>query len=204
MKVICFSGALRAGSVSKQLVQEAARLLSGQHGVTADYADLKEFPFPVYDSDIEQSIGIPDTILRLAERVRNANALIIASPEYNGGISSVLKTLVDWLSRAKPSPLAGKFLLLLSAFAQRHEAASPVCGIPACLSRLWACMFFPHMVAVPRAQNAFSADGQLTDPKSEQKLREVVTLSCGMFPPIIPSHGRQRWTKACSPCTARR
>ena len=110
MKVICFSGALRTGSVSKQLVQEAARLLSRQHGVTTDYADLKEFPFPVYDTDIELSIGIPDTIQRLAERVHAANALVIASPEYNGGISSVLKTLVDWLSRVKPSPLAGKFL----------------------------------------------------------------------------------------------
>jgi NAD(P)H-dependent FMN reductase len=171
MKVICFSGALRAGSVSKQLVQEAARLL-GQHGVTADYADLKEFPFPVYDSDIEQSIGIPDTILRLAERVRDANALVIASPEYNGGISSVLKTLVDWLSRVKPSPLAGKFLLLLSASPSGTGGVAGLWHTRVPFEALGVHVF-PYMVAIPRAQNAFSADGQLTDPKSEQKLREV-------------------------------
>lgn len=173
MKVICFSGALRAGSVSKQLVQEAARLLSGQHGVTADYADLKEFPFPVYDSDIEQSIGIPDTILRLAERVRDANALVIASPEYNGGISSVLKTLVDWLSRVKPSPLAGKFLLLLSASPSGTGGVAGLWHTRVPFEALGVHVF-PYMVAVPRAQSAFGADGQLTDPKAEQKLREVI------------------------------
>jgi NAD(P)H-dependent FMN reductase len=183
MKVICFSGALRAGSVSKQLVQEAARLLSGQHGVTADYVDLKEFPFPVYDSDIEQSIGIPDTILRLAERVRDANALVIASPEYNGGISSVLKTLVDWLSRVKPSPLTGKFLLLLSASPSGTGGVAGLWHTRVPFEALGVHVF-PHMVAVPRAQNAFSTDGQLTDPKSEQKLREVV----GAFVRHVSTH----------------
>lgn len=173
MKVICFSGALRAGSVSKQLVQEAAQLLSRQHDVTTDYVDLKEFPFPVYDTDIEQTIGIPDTIQRLAERVHDANALVIASPEYNGGISSVLKTLVDWLSRVKPSPLAGKFLLLLSASPSGTGGVAGLWHTRVPFEALGVHVF-PYMVAVPRAQNAFSADGQLTDPKSEQKLREVI------------------------------
>lgn len=81
MKILSFAGALRAGSISKQLVQEAGRALLERHGIVADYADLKDYPFPVYDTDIEQNIGIPDSILQLALRVRDANALIIASPE---------------------------------------------------------------------------------------------------------------------------
>lgn len=173
MKIIAFAGALRKGSVSKQLVQEAARLLREVHDIRADYADLKDYPFPVYDSDIEQTIGIPDTIAELGARIAGANALVIASPEYNGGISSVLKTLVDWLSRIKPSPLAGKFALLLSA--------SP--GGSGGMPGLWhtrvpleapGVHVFPHMVAVPRSQSAFDEQGMLIDGKAEQKLRDVL------------------------------
>jgi len=183
MKILCFAGALRAGSISKQLVQEAARVLSEQHSLTADYADLKDYPFPVYDTDIEQNIGVPDSIIRLALRVREANALIIASPEYNGGISSVLKTLVDWLSRVKPSPLAGKFLLLLSA---SPSGSGGVLGlwhtrVPFEASGVHV---FPHMVAVPRSQNAFGKDGRLADEKSQQKINEIV----GAFVKHVATH----------------
>ena len=191
MKLLCFAGALRAGSVSKQLVQEAIRILSEQHGVTADYLDLKEYPFPVYDTDIEQSQGIPDSIRLLAQRVSAANALIIASPEYNGGISSVLKTVIDWLSRVKPMPLKGKFLLLLSA---SPSGTGGVMG-------LWHTRLpfealgvhvFPLMVAVPRAQNAFNEDGRLTDTKAEQKLLDVISDFVGHVGNHHPLPARSR------------
>ncbi len=173
MKVLCFSGALRAGSVSKQLVQEAARFLDVQHDITADHADLRDFPFPVYDSDIEQTIGIPDSILQLAIRVREADALVIASPEYNGGISSVLKTLVDWLSRVKPDVLTGKFLLLLSTSPSGTGGVAGLWHTRVPFEALGVHVF-PHMVAIPRSQNAFDADGNLVDAKSRQKLEDVL------------------------------
>jgi len=173
MKILSFAGALRAGSISKQLVQEAGRAFSERHGVVADYVDLKDYPFPVYDTDTEQNIGIPDSIIQLALRIREANALVIASPEYNGGISSVLKTLVDWLSRVKPSPLSGKFLLLLSA---SPSGSGGVLGLWHTRVPFEACgvHVFPHMVAVPRAQNAFGNDGRLVDEKSQNKINEIV------------------------------
>lgn len=173
MKILSFAGALRAGSISKLLVQEAGHALSEQHGVIADYVDLKDYPFPVYDTDTEQNIGIPDSIIHLALRIRDANALIIASPEYNGGISSVLKTLVDWLSRVKPSPLAGKFLLLLSA---SPSGSGGVLGLWHTRVPFEACgvHVFPYMVAVPRAKNAFDESGRLVDEKSRNKVNEIV------------------------------
>lgn len=173
MKVLCFSGALRAGSVSKQLAQEAVRALDNRHDVTGDYVDLRDFPFPVYDSDIEQTIGIPESIRQLALHVREANALIIASPEYNGGISSVLKTLIDWLSRVKPSPLTGKFLLLLSTSPSGSGGVTGLWHTRVPFEALGVHVF-PHMVAIPRSQNAFDADGNLTDEKSRKKLEEVL------------------------------
>ncbi len=70
---------------------------------------------PIYDGDQERHDGIPDAVTRLGAKIAMADALIVATPEYPGGISSALKNAIDWLSRMKPMPLAGKHLLLLSA-----------------------------------------------------------------------------------------
>jgi chromate reductase len=172
MKIVTIAGALRRESVSKQLVREANRFLGERYELPVDYLDLKDFPFPLYDTDIEKDEGIPATIAALGERIAQANALIIAAPEYNGGISSVLKALVDWLSRLRPSPLAGKFLLLIGA---SPSGSGGVVG-------LWhtrvpfealGVHVYPHMVAVPRSSSAFE-QGVLTDEKSRAKLHEVL------------------------------
>ena len=173
MKIVAFAGALRRDSVSKKLVQEAVRLLGHQHRLTADYIDLKEYPFPVYDSDVEQTIGIPDTIVQLGRRIGKSNAVVVASPEYNGGISSVLKTLVDWLSRVRPDPLGGKFLLLLSASPSGSGGVQGLWHTRVPFESLGVHVF-PVMVAVPRAQNAFNEAGRLVDAKAAEKLDEAL------------------------------
>jgi len=189
MKIIAFAGALRAGSVSKLLVQEAVRLLGAQHNLSADYLDLKDHAFPIFDSDIEQTIGIPQSIAQLGAQIGRADALIIASPEYNGGISSVLKTLVDWLSRLKPNPLSGKFLLLLSASPSGSGGMTGLWHTRVPFEALGVHVF-PHMVAVPRAETAFDAKGRLTDVKAAQKLETVLhafVRHVGKHHPIAPA-----------------
>lgn len=173
MKVVAFAGALRAGSVSKHLVQEAGRILRSDHQVAVDYIDLKDHPFPVYDTDIEQTQGIPESITRLGARIQGANALVIASPEYNGGISSVLKTAVDWLSRLKAKPLQGKFLLLLSASPSGSGGVLGLAHTRVPFDALGVHVF-PQMVAIPRSQAAFDEDGRLLDEKASRKLRETL------------------------------
>jgi chromate reductase, NAD(P)H dehydrogenase (quinone) len=173
MKIVAFAGALRRDSISKKLVHEAVRLLNQQHRLTADYIDLKDYPFPVYDSDIEQTIGIPDSIAELGARIGNANAVVVASPEYNGGISSVLKTLVDWLSRVKPDPLGGKFLLLLSASPSGSGGVQGLWHTRVPFESLGVHVY-PVMVAVPRAQDAFDETGRLIDAKAAAKLSDAL------------------------------
>jgi chromate reductase, NAD(P)H dehydrogenase (quinone) len=173
MKIVAFAGALRKDSVSKKLVQETVRLLAEEHDLDADYVDLKEYPFPVYDSDIEQSIGIPESIDRLGKLVANASILVIASPEYNGGISSVLKTLVDWLSRFKPDPLAGKHLLLLSASPSGSGGVQGLWHTRVPFEALGVHVF-PQMVAIPRATDVFDQNDRLVESKAADKLRRVL------------------------------
>ena len=114
MKVVAIAGALREGSLNKQLLRLATRVLE-QDGVEVDLVDLKKLAIPFYDGDVETASGLPPGAQELVARIAAANGLVIASPEYNFSVPAVLKNAIDWVSRAKPMPLRGKTAALLSA-----------------------------------------------------------------------------------------
>lgn len=143
MKVLPFAGSLRKDSRNKRLAREAVRPLSANSSMGAEYLDLSEYPMPIYDGDRERNDGIPDAVIRLGAKIAMADALIVATPEYNGGISSALKNAIDWLSRMKPMPLAGKHLLLLST-APGAWGAIRGCGTVVCRSRRSASTRIPR------------------------------------------------------------
>ena len=120
----------------------------------------------IYDGDVEQS-GAPVSVARLGARIEAAGALVVATPEYNGGISGVLKNTIDWLSRLKPMPLRGKHLLLLSA------SPGPWGGVRG----LWhsrvpfealGVHVFPQMMSVPAAHTAFDERDCLSGERAHQ------------------------------------
>lgn len=74
----------------------------------AEYVDLKDYAAALYDGDIERREDVPETIVAFGAKTAAADALIVATPEYNGGISSALENMVDWVSRLKPMPFGGK------------------------------------------------------------------------------------------------
>ncbi len=172
MKLLVFAGSLRADSCNKKFAREALRLAK-EAGAEAEFIDLKDYPMPVYDGDIETSAGIPENTVKLGEKIRTADALIISTPEYNGGIPGVLKNVVDWLSREKQVSLTGKHLLLL--------AASPgaLGGIRSLLHsripfEMLSVHVFPDKVGLPNAYSAFDEQGRLKDEKILKRLRSTV------------------------------
>ncbi len=111
MEYLLISGSLRAGSINTKLINMAAKELGLPEN---SIANLNEYSIPLYNGDLEES-GIPEGVVKLAERVANAQSIIIASPEYNFSISGVFKNMVDWVSRVRPMPLTKKPILLMSA-----------------------------------------------------------------------------------------
>jgi chromate reductase, NAD(P)H dehydrogenase (quinone) len=107
------SGSLRAGSFNRKLLAEAARLFGAATYVEGD------LNLPLYNGDLEQAEGIPAAVQRLADQIAAADAVLISTPEYNKGISGVLKNALDWVSRTKTAPWAGKPVAILSATAGR-------------------------------------------------------------------------------------
>jgi chromate reductase, NAD(P)H dehydrogenase (quinone) len=105
MRVLGISGSLRSGSLNSALLRAAAeRLPAGAELV--EYERLGEIP--PYDEDVELE-GTPDVVEELRQAVREADAVLIATPEYNHSIPGQLKNALDWVSRpAGQSALNGK------------------------------------------------------------------------------------------------
>ncbi len=168
MKVICFAGSLRAESLNKKYVRNAVGII----GERAEFLDLLDYPMPVFNQDIQDK-GFPEGVTRLAEKLKDAYALVVSTPEYNGSIASSFKTVIDWLSRTPQNPLVKKHILLLGA--------SP--GALGAVRGLWhsrqplevlGCYVYPEMSGLPRAHEAFDEKGAIKDPAVAERLAKVI------------------------------
>lgn len=78
---------------------------------------LEEFNLPLYTSKIEESLGVPDEAIELAEQLKNGNGVILIAPEYNGSIPPILNNAIAWVSRTEAdwrSAFNEKFALVMS------------------------------------------------------------------------------------------
>jgi len=108
MKIIAISGSLRKASLNTKLL-ELVKAQGSEHDIEiTPIADI-----PLYNGDVEEA-AMPAAVTALSEKIRAADALYLATPEYNYSTSGVLKNTIDWLSRDRqPSmPLAGKVVAL--------------------------------------------------------------------------------------------
>ena len=111
VKLLGLSGALRKGSTNTLLLQEAARLMGDAELTLAD------LNLPLYDGDLEAAEGVPAAVQKLAAQISEADAVVISTPEYNRGLSGVVKNALDWVSRVEGSAWAGKPVALMSSAA---------------------------------------------------------------------------------------
>lgn len=156
IKVLALVGSLRKASMNKALVEAAAEVAPSGMEITI-------FPLnalPVYDTDLEQQ-GFPDSVLALHQAIEASDAMILATPEYNGSFSGVLKNGIDWASRggsrlaAKPVvTMGGSPGALGGTKAQEHLRA-------VCL-HLGMYLMPKPTVAVPHFGQKI-VDGKLTD-----------------------------------------
>lgn len=171
MKILVMGMALRKGSFNKKLAKNAHRLLAV--GDEAELLNFEDFPMPVYDGDIEAGPGIPEPVKALAAKIQDARALVLSTPEYNGSIPGPFKNAIDWVSRVKPMPWAGKHVLLLGA--------SP--GALGAVRGLWhgrvplevaGAFVYPEVFGLPRADQAFDGDDKLKDAAVEERLKALL------------------------------
>lgn len=172
MHVLAFAGSLRADSLNKKNAREALRFAQ-ELGHTTEFVDLKAYPLPVYDGDIESGTGFPDALKQLAEKIEKADALIISTPEYNYSMPGGLKNVVDWLSRLRPMPLSGKPLLLLGASPGPLSAVRGMTHSRVAFDSV-GMHVYPMLLGLGMAGEAFDEQGMLKDEKKAGMLKDTV------------------------------
>jgi len=168
INIAAFSGSLRKESYTTKLVK--AFQASAPSGVTLEIIDISQLP--LINEDLE--LDLPSSVQALHATVRKADAILLATPEYNRSYSPVIKNALDWGSRpdgqnlwdAKPAAVIGATLYNLGTFgAQQH---------------LRQVMMYLNMYSLQqpefyleKAASKFSPDGKLTDAKTRAKVDEL-------------------------------
>ncbi len=103
-RILAFASSTRRESFNKKLVTIAAQG-AREAGAEVTLIDLKDFPLPLFDQDLEAEQGMPENGKHLKKLFIDHDGLLIASPEYNSSLPAVLKNVIDWVSRPAPGEL---------------------------------------------------------------------------------------------------
>ena len=177
-KILAFAGSTRTASYNKQLVWFAAEAARAA-GAEVTLLDLRDYPLPLFDGDLEEQQGLPENAKKLKAIFREHNGLLIASPEYNSSLTAVLKNTIDWVSRAEsddePALAAyhGKAAVLLSASPGALGGLRGLVHLRAILGNIGV-IVLPDQVAVPKAHEVFDETGGLKDERSAKQVTRVV------------------------------
>ena len=161
-------GSLRSGSYNRKLLNEAGRILAPETFVVADLR------LPLYDGDLEDAEGIPPAVQTLADQIAAAEAVVIATPEYNKALPGVLKNALDWVSRTKGGPWTDKPVAIVSAAAGRAGGERSQYSLRLCLNPFRPRVLPGPEVLVGNCADQFDADGRLTNTLNREALTSLM------------------------------
>ena len=165
-----FVWALRAGATNRLLMHEARRLVDP---VQFTHADLR---LPLFDEDIEINQGFPAGVVTLHAQIAAADAVVIATPEYNKSIPGGLKNALDWVSRIRGNPWRDKPVAIVSAADGRAGGDRSQFALRLAMVPFRARVLPGPEVMVAHSREAFGDDGRLKDDRYTKALGELMTL----------------------------
>jgi len=177
-KILFFAGSARKDSVNKRLAHQAYRLAK-EKGADATFIDLRDYPMPIYDGDLEDESGLPENAIKLKQLFAEHKGLFIASPEYNSSFPPLLKNVLDWISRkheADEPPLVayqGKIAALAATSAGQFGGLRGLVPLRMLLGNIQVTVL-PNQLAVPFYDKAFNADGELVNENAVAMLNKIV------------------------------
>lgn len=156
--ILGICGSLRGKSFNRDTLLAAAEVMPSTMRLSIANYDA----IPLFNQDIQDQ-GIPAAVTQLAQDISAADAVLIASPEYNFSISGVLKNAIDWLSRVPVQPFKDKPVALMSATAGPVGGARHQYEVRKILGGLDALVLTRPEVFINLCQTRFDAEGKLVD-----------------------------------------
>jgi len=178
-RILIVPGSARSEAHSKRMARAGLAAVE-RAGALATLIDLADFEMPVYHADLEARTGLPEATRRLQLLVASHDALLIASPEYNGSMPPLLLNTLDWCSRSDPANPAtsGRAIFADKPAALLGSSPAALGGVRALihlrdLLGYLGMIVLPKQLTVPRAHQAFDAGGGLIDPDQRERLEAV-------------------------------
>ena len=172
VRILIFGASLRNGSLNDRFATLAATV-AGEKGGQVDRARLADFDCPSYDNDLETEGEIPPGARHLRDRLVQADAFLIVSPEYNSSMPGVLKNVIDWTSRIRPQPFNGRQGLLMSASPSMAGGNRGLWSLRIPLEHLGA-RVYPDMFSLAQAHEALGADGRIANPMLQGRFEGTI------------------------------
>ena len=170
IRILALSGSSRRGSLNQKLLDQAA---DGACAAGAEVTSIRlsDFELPIYDADWEAEYGLPKGAQALKALLADSQGLLIATPEYNGGYTALLKNALDWMSRPNGFP-SGKVAALVSASPGLLGGVKSQLSLQIVLNKLGVHVI-PESFALGAAHQFFDAEGSLKDANVESAVRRV-------------------------------
>ncbi|MDZ4289627.1 MAG: NAD(P)H-dependent oxidoreductase [Prosthecobacter sp.] len=177
-KILAFAGSTRTESYNKKLIHIAADAARAA-GAEVTLIDLRDYPLPLFDGDLEDAQGLPENAKKLKALFNSHDALLISAPEYNSSITGVLKNTIDWVSREATDDepalrdFKGKVATLLSASPGALGGLRSLVHVRAILGNIGV-IVLPTQVSVPKAHEAFDESGKLKEERVTKQVTDAV------------------------------
>lgn len=170
--IVGIAGSLRRESFNRYLLEAAAGIAPEGAGIRTGSID----GIPLYNGDVEKQ-GVPAAVAALKDQIRESDALLLASPEYNHGIPGVMKNVIDWLSRP-PEDIKSVYrdrpVAIMGATpgpgGTRLAQAAWLPTLRALGTRPW----FGGQLYVPKAGEVFDEKGNLVDEQVRERLKRFL------------------------------
>ncbi len=180
-KILVFAGSTRAASFNKKLAGVAATA-ARDAGANVTRLDLRDLAMPLYDGDLEAADGLPDNAQAFKDALIAHDGFLIASPEYNGLLSAVLKNAIDWASRPRPDEppavaFRGKVAGIMAASPGGLGGLRGLVHLRQLLTNLGV-LVVPDQIAVAKAGQAFTEDGALADAAQQASVAAIAERVC--------------------------
>ncbi len=173
VRVLGISGSLRKASYNTALLRAAVELLPP--GMALEIFDLALLP--IFNQDTEKPFS--EAVVAFRTGLAQADALLIATPEYNSSISGALKNAIDWASRSPQSPLNGKPVAIMGASTGNFGTVRAQLNLRQVLTHVGALTLSKPEVLVARADQAFDAERRLVDAAARGFLQDLLIALAG-------------------------
>ncbi|MBA2727180.1 MAG: NAD(P)H-dependent oxidoreductase, partial [Parachlamydiaceae bacterium] len=165
------------GSLNKKLALNAAEM-ARQMRASVTFIDLRDYPMPFYDGDLEATMGMPSNVKQLRKHFVESQVILIASPEYNASVSAVLKNAIDWVSRnpnggGSREAFKDKKVVIMSISPGKNGGARGLSHLRTILEDVSA-IVLPQQVSVPNGNSAFDGNGILINLQAKNELQQLL------------------------------